>query len=302
MIIPQWIADHAAESKNDFETEANNFFKKIMELSDSFEENFLKIPPEMTIYKIEMTDPASVSKISRENENPAVLMYNNLAEQCNFYFLYQVNELSKSLVHSLREGMFYSSNIIIRSIFEVSCYYTYFFDKSEEEFKKSLKHLHSAGNTKSKSERSRQYINFIRCIIDASNNFADSINSSSKNSKVHGEREFLSEDAKKRTHIHDCIRHVEKKSKLKLWSSYEILSEFCHPNLGSRTFIIDPVNTIDPLVKTFQIGNNKSLSSAIWFLNNISEGFYYTLTLSLSLNARFLKMRTILKDILDFKG
>lgn len=302
MIIPQWIADHTKDPKNGLDTETNNHLVKIMDLSEHFEENFIRIPEEVKIHKLEKTDPASISKISQGNENEAVLMYNNIVEQCNFYFLYQVNELSKNLIYSLKEGMFYSSNIIIRSILEISCYYTYFFEKSELEFKKSLNHLRSASHTKSKSERSRQYKNFIKCLIDASSILIESINSSSRNSQKYKDGDLFLENEKRRTHIHDCIRYVQKKSKFKLWESYEILSEFCHPNLGSRTLMISSINPIDSIITEFKIGNSKNASSAIWFLNNISEGLYYSITLSLSLNQRIFKMHTILKDMLDFEG
>ena len=88
----------------------------------------------------------------------------------------------------------------------------------------------------------------------------------------------------KKIHINTAIEDMEKKSKLPLFSAYSILSEFVHPNAGSKMLVTNTKNPHNPLMDSLRIGDNKSNPEAVLFyFDHISEATYYTWTLALTL-------------------
>ena len=88
----------------------------------------------------------------------------------------------------------------------------------------------------------------------------------------------------KKIHLNDAIKGIEKDSNIPLTRIYELMSEFVHPNYGSRTLMINTKKTHDFFMEKLIVGeNSRNPEAALWYMDNCAEGLYYTLTMCMSL-------------------
>jgi hypothetical protein len=94
-----------------------------------------------------------------------------------------------------------------------------------------------------------------------------------------------------RIHIKTAIEDIQKQSKLPLDRIYGLMSEFVHPNYGSKALIFKTSSKHDDLMDKLTIGDNKNNEqAALFYIDQCSEGLYVTLTLAMSLVDRSIKL------------
>jgi len=110
-------------------------------------------------------------------------------------------------------------------------------------------------------------------------------------------------EKKKIIHVHDGIEVLEKSSGLPLMEVYSTLSEFVHPNLGSKMLTVNTRRDHSPFMDEVIIGSNKFNSeAALFYIDHIAESMYYTMTLSLILHGRGQKLISLLDQMSSKDG
>ena len=102
----------------------------------------------------------------------------------------------------------------------------------------------------------------------------------------------------KKVNVKTAIEYLEKQSALPLWDAYNMLSEFVHPNAGSRMLIINTKRSSLPLMDALIIGDNKlNVEAAMFYVDHLAESMFYAWTLALTLNQRSQNLISVLNAL-----
>jgi len=185
--------------------------------------------------------------------------------------------------------------LLNRSILEVVCINYYTFRRIENQFKLNLKFLQAAAKTKSKIEQKKMLDKYYAGTYEIFSKLFDANISTSIDWQKYMQDKFkvtiTKSEEQKRIHVQTAIQDIEKTSGLRLEEAYSILSEFVHPNLGSKMLIVNTRNANDSLMDSLTLGGNKSNSeAALFYFDHLAESMFYTVTLALSLFDRGQKL------------
>jgi hypothetical protein len=285
-IFPAWIAEAVKNNSGQLNAKSKGFFDQLIELAPHFDNAFLSIPATSEIGILNSYDPKEVQKAFGLN-SPHEFILLNVCETMHFQATYQLRELGLSLLNALTEGRFYVSAITSRAMLEVVCVNYYTFRRVETQLKQCLELLRKASKTKSTAERSRLMQSYyqgayeiLSKVFDA--NIASSINWSDYlrdkfNITIESSKEV------KKVHVNTAIQDLEKQSGLPLWDAYNVLSEFIHPNAGSKMLIVNTKRARLPLMDALTIGENKgNVEAALFYVDHLAESMLYAWTLALT--------------------
>lgn len=301
-VFPEWIVNVADKNQASIHKESNEYFKKVKELYPHFSSAYIGIPENVDLGVLKSHDPSEVSSYFQK-DGPLEFIVFNIYELFHFVFIYQVRELSKIMQECLENGKFFGAAIINRSIFELVCTTYYTFRRVESKFTECIEILKKIVKTKSTVEKetlTKQYFQKLQDIFSVlqRGNMASSIDWHEHMQKfglaASGEREI------QRIHIGTAIEDIQKQSKMPLEKIYGLMSEFVHPNYGSKTLVFKTSNEHNKLMNKLTIGENKNNEeAALFYIDQCSEGLYTTLTLALSLNDRSIKLLTVLDQFTE---
>ncbi len=299
--FPDWIVNSVLESNNQLNPKSKEFFEKIVENLPHFNRNFINIPETSDIGILKNYDPVEV-KNQYGFESPFEFILLNIFEQFHFQATYQLRELGISLFVALSEGRFYVAALLNRAMLEVVSVNYYTLIKVENKFKENLKYLNSAVKTKSSDERMKLLKIYYQGSYDIFSKLFDANTATSIDWQTHLHDKFgisiPKSDKRKTIHVHDGIKDLSKASGLPLWEVYETLSEFVHPNAGSKMLIINTKRENDPFMDAVTLGDNKSNSeAALFYVDNMAEGMFYTISLALTLIEKGRKLISLLDFI-----
>ena len=296
--FPDWIVKSVYENNNQLNPKSKVFFEKIVENLPHFDQSFLSIPETSDIGIIKNYDPEEV-KNRYGFKSPFEFILLNIFEQFHFQATYQLRELGLSLFAALNEGRFYVAALLNRAMLEVVSVNYYTLIKVENKFKENLKYLNSAAKTKSSDERIKLLKIYYQGSYDIFSKLFDANTATSIDWQTHLQDKFgitIPKSAtRKPIHVHDGIKDLSKESGLPLWEAYATFSEFVHPNAGSKMLIIKTKREHDPFMDAVTLGDNKSNSeAALFYLDNMAEGMFYTISLSLTLIEKGQKIISLL--------
>lgn len=300
--FPEWIVSVASKNKISLNKESYEYFEKIKNLYPDFSRTFMNIPNNVDLGVLRSHDPLEISDYYKK-ENPVEFVVFNVYETFHFIFVYQIRELSQMMQDCLLSGKFLGAAIINRSIFELICITYYTFRRVENKFLECIEIVKKMLKTKSSVEKKvltnqyHQKLYEIYALLQRGNS------ASSIDWQDHMQKFGLDKSDKKeveRLHINTAIDDIEKKSKMPLSKIYELMSEFVHPNYGSKTLIIKTLSDHDQLMDKLTIGENKNNEeAALFYIDQCSEGLYTTITLGLSLADRSIKLLNALDQITE---
>ncbi len=287
-LIPEWIKKSIAENKNSISAKSLKFFQKTEELSPFLNNAFLEIDHSTKLLALKTYNLNDLSQEIKKDRLIEFLLL-SIYEEFQFKNVYQIRELLLTLKELLHEGRFYPSVLILRSLLEIVCVDYYSFSRVDSELKLSLATLDRISKTKSKIERDTQTKKYAEGAYKIFMSLFNSKVGSSINWDEYMATKNISKNdiGHKSIHVLSAIEDAEKKSKLPLTKIYALLSEFVHPNAGSKMLIVNTRIEKSKCIDELVIGNNKNNSeSALFFIDYLSESFYYTLSLSCSLRHR----------------
>jgi hypothetical protein len=304
-VFPAWVAEAVNNNSGQLNPKSKECFDKLLELVPHFDQAFLSIPATSDIGILKSYDPKEV-QIAFGLDSPHEFILLNVCETMHFQATYQLRELGVSLLHELTEGRFYVSAMISRAMLEVVCINYYTFRRVETQLNQSLELIKKASKTKSTVERSRLIQSYYQGIYEIFSKVFDANVSSSINWSDYLRDSFkitseASEKVKK-LNVKTAIEDLEKPSGLPLWDAYSVLSEFVHPNAGSKMLIVNTKQARLPLMDALTIGENKeNVEAALFYVDHLAEGMFYAWTLALTLFHRGQELIGVL-DRLVTKG
>lgn len=285
--FPAWITEAVNKNAGKVNPKSREFFQKLLALVPHFDQAFLSIPATSDIGVLKSLDPKEVQRhFGLESPHEFILL--NVIELFHFQATYQLRELALSLLSALSEGRFYVAAIISRAMLEVVCVNYYTFRRVEKQFEQCVELLKNAVKTKSSTERGRLLNSYYQGTYEIfSKTFEANTASSMSWSNYMRERFNISietgEDMKK-VHVSTAIPDIEKRSGLPLNNAYNVLSEFVHPNAGSKMLTVNTKQSRYPLMDALTIGENKgNAEAALFYVDHLAESMFYTWTLALTL-------------------
>lgn len=300
--FPDWIVNIVRKNQASVNKESLDYFEKIQDLYPHFVNAYIDIPSDVELGVLSSHNPSLVSDYYQK-DSPCEFIVFNVYETFHFIFIYQVRELSQLMQNCLESGKYFGVAIINRSIFELVCTTYYTFRRVESKFFECIKILSKIVKTKSVVEKdtlTKQYFEKLREIYDALHrgNTASSIDWQDHMQK-HGLAKLETREIN-RIHISTAIDDIQKQSKMPLSKIYGLMSEFVHPNYGSKTLIIKTSSKRDELMSKLTIGENKNNEeAALFYIDQCSESLYVTLTLAMSLVDRSSKLLTALSQVIE---
>lgn len=185
---------------------------------------------------------------------------------------------------------------------EVICVNYYTFRRIDSRFKRCLEFIKAAAKTKSAAEKSKLLNKYHQETYEIFSEVFDANTASSIDwPKLLLEKHSITIPTgyvTKKIHVNTAIRDIENQSGLPLVDAYNVLSEFCHPNAGSKMLVVNTKRTHDPLMDALTIGDNKANSeAALFYIDYMSESTFYALTLALTLVDRCGKLLSVLDSI-----
>ena len=300
--FPDWITTVAGKNQASINRESQDYFEKVKELYPHFASAYIDIPSHVELGVLKSHNPSEVSDFFQK-DGPSEFIIFNIYETFHFVFVYQIHELSLIMQDCLENGKFFGAAIINRSIFELVCTNYYTFRRVESKFSECIEVLKKLVKTKSAVEKEtlkKQYFEKLYEIFSALHrgNTASSINW-----QEHMQKFGLVNSEKKeveKIHINKVIEDIEKSSKLPISRIYGLMSEFVHPNYGSKTLIIKTLSKHNDLMGKLTIGENQNNGeAALFYLDQCSEGLYTTLTLAMSLIDRSVRLLSALDQFTE---
>lgn len=290
--FPSWLLAVEKAERSKIKPQARDFFHKSLACYPHFHEVFLSCPRTSEI-GILNTYELSVLKEHYDYDNLFHFVVGNISEIFHYQYVYQVRELALAMHRALEDGSFYAAAILNRSIFEVVCTNYYTFRRIEENFEHSLRLLQEATKTKSEVEQQKIIAKHYEILYEIFSLVYRANSASSIDWAVHlkqfGFKEKLPEPSKP-IHVNTAIADIEKVSKLPLMKVYALMSEFVHPNFGSKTLVINTKQPYQECMDVLILGDNAgNHEAALFYIDQLSESLYYTLTLACSLHDRSVK-------------
>jgi hypothetical protein len=300
--FPDWITAVAAKNRASINKESQDYFDKVKELYPHFVSAYIDIPSHVELGVLKSHNLAEVSDYIQK-DGPLEFIIFNIYETFHFVFVYQIRELSLIMQDCLESGKFFGAAIINRSIFELVCTNYYTFRRVESKFSECIEVIKKLARTKSAVEKEtlkKQYfekLGEIYAVLHRGNT------ASSINWQEHMQKFGLakSEDSDvERIHISTAIEDIQKQSKMPLQKIYGLMSEFVHPNYGSKTLIIKTSSKHNELMDKLTIGENQNNGeAALFYIDQCSEGLYTTLTLAMSLINRSVRLLSALDQFTE---
>ena len=299
--FPAWIAEAVRKNQDQLNPKSREFYEKIIELFPNFDRAFLSIPATSDIGILKSYDPKEVQRhFGLESPHEFILL--NVFKSFHFQATYQLRELGLSLLSALMEGRFYVSAITSRAMLEVVCLNYYTFCRAEKQFEQCLKLLKLAVKTKSTAEKAKLLTSYYQGTYEIFSKVFDANAASSISWPKYLQERFkitieAGEEVKK-VHVNDAIRDLEKQSGLPLTDAYNVLSEFVHPNAGSKMLIVNTKQASHSLMDTLTIGDNKANAEAsLFYIDHVSESMFYAWTLALTLFHRGQELLAVLDSL-----
>jgi hypothetical protein len=304
--FPEWIVNTFNQNQDQLSPRSKEFFEKILENFPHFDQSFLSIPSTTAIGVLKSYDPAQVANQYGFKSSIEFILL-NIFESFHFQTIYQLRELGASFFAALSEGRFYVSALLIRSMLEVVSVNYYTLIKVENKLRQNLAYLKSATKTKSVSEKEKLLQIYYQGTYEIFSRLFDANTATSIDWQKNLQDKFgftVSKSEKRKIiHVHDGIKDLAKASGLPLWEAYSNLSEFVHPNVGSKMLIVNTKHEHDPYMDAITLGENNSNSeAALFFIDYMAESIFYTLTLALTLSDRGQKIIVLLDNMVKEEG
>ena len=286
--FPEWIMREARENSASLNVASLEFLEKVAELYPNFGATYIIALPQADLEAVSTYDFDQLQSIYPDRY-PILVILRSEYEQFYFIICYQVRELSISFAKSLTDGDFYASAILARSVLEICSCAHYTLRRLQSKFVEISKVAMNLARTKSPSHIAAGRKDLLKKMYEAFEYLHRANRPSNFPWADHLERfgVKINEDSfEKALHTNDCIKDISKASKLPIENCYSILSEFVHPNFGSKTLLVGSRQPINEAMDRLKIGSVSREEKCLWFIDHLSESLYYTVSLALTFHQR----------------
>lgn len=282
--FPRWIINEARANAVALNATSLSFFDKIVDVYPHFEARYVHAPPQADLEALSTYDLKQISALY-PGADPRLVILRSEYEQFYFITCHQVRELAAAFAKALAAGDFYACAIMARSILEISSCAHFILRRLQAKFVEISNVAASYAKTKSADHIAKMRTEFLTKIYEAFSTLHRANRASGFPWSEHFERfgvELKDASFGKALHTNTCIEDVSKAYKLPLESCYAILSEFVHPNFGSKTLLVGSREPINTAMDRLKIGSVNREEKCLWFIDHISEPLYHTLNMALT--------------------
>jgi len=299
--LPEWIVDAIRQNDHLLRQKSKDSFEKICEIWPHFASSHLDIPENSELGVLRTYSLEDLSKQYDTHMLREFLLL-NVCEQIHYFSIYQIRELGLSLTDSLEKGHFYVAGITTRAFLEVVCVNYWTFRRIDDLFRECFKWMQVATKTRSSIEQDKLLKKYSENLYKIASLAYDANTSTSLDWGAYLKQfgASLTSARPSKINVHEAIKDIGGKSKLPLIDVYDVLSEFVHPNAGSKMLIVNTKRSQHELMDAVKIGNNQhNAEAALFYVDHLAEGLYYSLTLSLTLSDRFSRLLDVLNAMVS---
>lgn len=303
-MIPAYIKRTLSEKSSYLHESTIKNFIEIELREKHVYETIINAPSEVKLGYLTSCSPEEVASIS--GNRPFEFLIFNYYENIYFNAFLQIKRLTRNFSENLEERDYYSSAIILRAWLEVviSAYYPLI--KSEKLIGECIQILNSLAKTKSEHEQLRLNKRYAEITYQIFSNGFDFFHSCSADFNHNLLAKFKVDTSAfpktKKIHINDTITVIEKESKLPIKSIYSLLSDFCHPNSGSRMLMMETLEDgVGILQEAILSSQPNSEEASLFYLDTFSEAILLNLNLSLTLPERYKRFLDFWFELVDHK-
>ena len=264
--------------KKDCTHKTNANINLILEFQDRIEEFSRNSQSGFSVAYLKTRSLKEIDEISSglSREFSIFLIYENLY----FSTAAQFNQLFKNYIKLLDSSDYYTSIILLRTCLEIIAFTSFPLIKASSDHLPKIKkvwiELKREGNKVPKrNQKKTNLVKKYHKLIDETYRYAIETFYASRleipGVNIDAEK-FRWSETTKPLHINDALRELTKRSEIDLMKTYDLLSEFCHPNYASKKFLTttnQPLNPILDLVHYDVRPKSKDLS--ILYLETFSE-------------------------------
>lgn len=285
-VFPIWI-------ENDYADIRSSLSRSSAKSLDQFRSEYARVvkalnalPPEVNMYEIYKISPDELEPYFRDAFTALAHCCEYLVGYWFYRHVYKLKSYSECLNYSLDSGNWLIACNCARNLFEEVAHFDFYLRRVERSANKIQQlEKNEAKKIKQGREPSEKWkSDYVSCDLDIILNLQKAVEGSDfdwiawrnnllRDSNIEAraaENDKVSSPRK--THIHDCIHHLEKVHKKPFFAYYDIFSEVVHPNFGSNTLVIITRQKVNDVFGQVTLGSTaRKKESACWFFEITSE-------------------------------
>ncbi len=294
-VFPDWIEDDYDGIRSSLSSPAAKSIDRFRSRYSRLQKEIQPLPSEVEMYEI-----YQISAERLQGYFPDA--FSSLTHCCEYlvgFWLYRhaykMNAYDDGLKYSLSAGNWLIAFTCLRNMFEEIAHYNFYLSRIERNVKKidQLEKNETKRVRQGKRPSDKWIKDYISCDLEIIRNIEKALQGSDFDwaswikqnlQGLHDEglaSQAFKQSESRKTHVNDCISHMEKGHNKPFSAYYDILSEMVHPNFGSNTLVI---KTREKFNQTFgrvwMAGAIQEQEAACWFFEVASEPMAETLAVS----------------------
>lgn len=297
--FPDWLLKAAHANATSLNATSLSFLEQAAELYPHFDKGYVNAPPLAELTVLSSYDLDLIHS-NYPNADPRLLILRSAYEQFFFVTGYQIRELAIPFAKALETGEFYVSAILIRSILEISSCAHYILRRLQTKFVELSRTAASLVASKSGSHVERMQKEFATKLYEAFSYLQRANTASSFPWVEHLQRfdvELNDASFGKALNTKSCIEDIAAAYKQPFNVCYDVLSEFVHPNFGSKTLLIGTRERINEVTDRLKIGASNRDEKCLWFVDHLSEPLFHTIKLALTFHQNGASLYDFICDV-----
>ena len=299
VLFPNWILEAARTHTAQLNASSLSFLEQVVELYPHFDKSYVNAPPlaELTVLSSYDLD---LIRSSYPAADPRLLILRSAYEQFFFITGCQVRELAIPFAQALGSGDFYVSAILIRSILEISSCAHYILRRLQTKFVELSKTAASLVASKSTDHIAKMHKEFATKLYEAFSYLQRANTASAFPWAEHLQRfgiELSDPSFGKALNTKSCLEDIAAAYKQPFNVCYDVLSEFVHPNFGSKTLLVGTREQINEVTDRLKIGASNRDEKCLWFVDHLSEPLFHTIKLALTFHQNGASLYEFICDV-----
>lgn len=297
--FPNWILEAARQHTAQINPASFGFLEQAAELYPHFDNRYVNVPSLAELTVLSSYDLDRIHSIY-PLADPRLLILRSAYEQFFFMTAYQIREIAIPLAKAVEGADFYVTAILTRSILEISSCAHYILRRLQTKFVELSKTAASMVASKSADHIAKMHNEFSTKLYEAFSYLQRANTASAFPWAEHLQRfgvELSDPSFGKALNTKSCIEDVAAAYKQPFNVCYDVLSEFVHPNFGSKTLLIGTRERINEVTDRLKIGASNRDEKCLWFVDHLSESLFHTINLALTFHQNGARLYDFICDV-----
>lgn len=295
LVFPNWIEDGFDEIRSNLSPASARSIDRFRSEYSRFQQVMRPLPDRVEMYEIYQISPEKLQKFFPDAFSALTHCCEYLVGYWLYRHTYKIKAYADGLAFSLELGNWLIACTCLRSMFEEIAHFDLYFSKIDRNIKKieQLEKNEAKRIRQGKVPSEKWIKDYITCDLDIIQNIEKAVQGSdfdwsswlNRTLKEFrsgtDETEAFKQSSSRKTHINDCIAHIEKRHKKPFRAYYDLLSEMVHPNFGSNTLVIVTREKMTEMFgRVWLAGAIREREAASWFFEIVSDPMAETLSIA----------------------